>query len=108
MQQNVQNIKSYLKEQFNLPDEQIELLMPSFLETLATHMQNLESALEEDNPALLGKLGHTIKGAFLNLGLDDCATIALKIEKSGKAGDMSINYKQLVGELRYIINPVFM
>ena len=105
-QQRIQNIKAYLEEQFNLPAEQIEMLLPSFIATLGSHMQSLEDALEEKNPASIGKVGHTIKGAFLNLGLLDCASIALRIEERGKAGDHGANYQQLVEDLRLKINPV--
>jgi HPt (histidine-containing phosphotransfer) domain-containing protein len=105
-QQKIQHIKTYLAEQFNLPAEQIEMMLPSFISTLGTHMQNLENALEENNPVSIGKVGHTIKGAFLNLGLEDCASIAHRIEEMGKAGDHEANFKQLVAELRLKINPV--
>ena len=102
----IQHIKAYLTEQFNLPGEQIDMLLPSFIATLGTHMQNLERALHENNPASIGKVGHTIKGAFLNLGLKDCADIALSIEEMGKAGDHAADYKQLVEDLRCKINSV--
>jgi histidine phosphotransfer protein HptB len=102
----IQHIKAYLKEQFNLPCEQIDMLLPSFIATLGTHMQNLESALHENNPTSIGKVGHTIKGAFLNLGLEDCADIAHCIEERGKAGDHAADYKQLFEDLRRKINPV--
>ncbi len=104
--QKIQNIKTYLKEQFNLPAEQIETLLPSFIATLGSHMQNLENALAENNPTTIGRVGHTIKGAFLNLGLEDCANIALCIEERGKAGDHNTNYKQLVEDLRLKVNTV--
>jgi len=105
-QQKLQYIKSYLSEQFNLPAEQIEMMLPSFIMTLSNHMRNLEKALEQNKPLILGKIGHTIKGAFLNLGLDDCAQIALLIEERGKAGDTTTNYKELVEELRQKVKPV--
>ncbi len=101
-----QEIKAYLAEQFNLPAEQIETLLPSFIATLETHMKNLENGLTENRPAVMGALGHTIKGAFLNLGLTDCARIALDIEQRGKAGDHRADYKQLVSELRRKIAPI--
>ncbi len=41
----------------------------------------------------------TIKGAFLNLGLDECAAIALKIEEGGKAGDATVDYEGLILQL---------
>lgn len=105
-QQKIQHIKTYLEEQFNLPAEQVEMLLPSFIATLGKHMQSLESALAENNPTSIGAVGHTIKGAFLNLGLEDCASIALRIEERGKAGDQATDYKKLVDELRLKLNPV--
>jgi len=105
-QQKLQHIKSHLAERFNLPAEQIETMLPSFVMTLSDHMQSLEEALEENNPVTLGRIGHTIKGAFLNLGLDDCAQIALQIEERGKAGDHTTNYRQLVDDLREKLTPV--
>ena len=105
-QYKIQQIKAYLAEQFNLPDEQIDALLPSFIATLEVHLKNLEDALKENNPASMGRLGHTIKGAFLNLGLNDCAGIALQIEERGKAGDLTVDYKRLVMDLRRIITAV--
>ena len=104
--QKIEDIKAYLAEHFNLQTEQIEMMLPSFISTLDMHMQSLENALEENNPIAIGKVGHTIKGAFLNLGLEECADIAHRIEERGKAGDYDTNYKQLVAELRLKITPV--
>jgi HPt (histidine-containing phosphotransfer) domain-containing protein len=86
--------------------EQIDILLPSFIATLGTHMGNLETALADNNPALLGKVGHTIKGAFLNLGLKDCAEIALSIEEKGRQGGSLMDFKKLIEELRLLIKPV--
>lgn len=105
-QQKINLIKKHLAEQFNLPPEQIELLMPSFISTLQTHMNNLFQALEGDNPHAIGELGHTIKGAFLNLGLEECAAIALTIERRGKAGDHLANYRQLYDELQNTLRSI--
>ena len=105
-QQKIDHIKAHLTEHFNLPAEQIEMLMPSFIDTLQSHMQNLQKALASDNPQAIGEIGHTIKGAFLNLGLDDCAAIALQIEQLGKAGDRSANYPQLFEKLRDALLPI--
>ena len=99
-------IKRYLANQFNLPDEQIEDMLPSFVTTLITHMENLESALAGKDYALIGAAGHTIKGAFLNLGLQECAEIALVIEEKGKEGDATTNFGKLIAELRVLVAPV--
>lgn len=104
--QSVDSIRLHLAEQFNLPMEQIDMLLPSFIATLGTHMGNLETALADNNPALLGKVGHTIKGAFLNLGLKDCAEIALSIEEKGRQGGSLMDFKKLIEDLRLLIKPV--
>lgn len=104
--QSVENIKQHLTEQFNLPMEQVDMLLPSFLSTLGVHMCNLENALAENNPVQIGKVGHTIKGAFLNLGLQECAKIALRIEEKGREGGSSADFKRLVEDLRALISPV--
>lgn len=105
-QLSIEKIRIHLAEQFNLPTEQVETMMPSFIAALNSHMQNLENALEQNNPLLLGKAGHTIKGAFLNLGLGDCASVAMRIEEKGKQGDTSIDYHSLVEDLRVRIKPL--
>ncbi|GEM_PF-334258 len=103
---SIESIRLHLTQQFNLPLEQIDMLLPTFIATLGTHMGNLEKALAENNPVLLGKVGHTIKGAFLNLGLPDCAQIALTIEEKGRQGGSLTDFKKLVEDLRLLIKPV--
>jgi HPt (histidine-containing phosphotransfer) domain-containing protein len=95
-----EQIKDYLVNQFNLPPEQIETMLPGLITTLADHIDNLEVALEQGDLEQLGKAGHTIKGALLNLGIEECADIAYSIEMNGKTGNDDINYQQLVKSIR--------
>lgn len=103
---SAENIKKHLASQFNLPDEQIESMMPSFISTLGEHMHTLDKALNGNDLIQLGKAGHTIKGAFLNLGLEECAEIALDIERSGKAGNSDVDYRQKIDILHRLLKPV--
>lgn len=100
-----EQIKSYLMEQFNFPPEQIDTMLPDLIATLADHIDRLEEVLEDGDPELLGKAGHTIKGALLNLGLEECADIALTIELSGKSGKNSTDYRGMVLSIREKLNP---
>jgi HPt (histidine-containing phosphotransfer) domain-containing protein len=104
---NVDDIKKYLSDQFHLPLDQVEAMMPSFIATLDSHMENLEEALGDNDLNEIGKAGHTIKGAFLNLGLKECARIALDIEESGKAGNSGVDYRSKVDSLHRCLEPVF-
>jgi len=102
----ISKIKNHLAEQFNLTDEQIESMLPGFIVTLITHMQNLEDALVEDNPETMGRAAHTLKGALLNLGMDECAKIALLIEEGGQGEGGSTDYNKLVDDLRLGLAPI--
>ncbi len=96
---SVQRVKTYLSEQFHLAPEQIESMFPCFITTLVTHMQSLENALASNDLTLTGKAAHTMKGALLNLGMGECAKIALLIEEKAKRGD-SADLKKLIEELQ--------
>ncbi|MCK5516170.1 MAG: Hpt domain-containing protein, partial [Desulfobulbaceae bacterium] len=97
---SIKKVEIYLSEQFHLSEEQIESLLPGFVATLAGHMQNLEAALTGNSMVTIGKSAHTLKGALLNLGLEECAKTALLIEEGAKAGDDTANFKKLVDDLR--------
>jgi HPt (histidine-containing phosphotransfer) domain-containing protein len=94
------SIRRYIKSQFNLPEEQIETMIPLFLAALAEHLKTLDQACAANDPAALGRVGHTIKGALLNLGLHQAADIALTIEQHGKAADHTADYKALAADLK--------
>ncbi len=99
-------IKEYLKAQFNLPEDQVELMLPEFKKTLKDHLARLEEIQKLDNLTELGKAAHTIKGAFLNLGLQDCAEVAMKIEDNASKSDTQTDYAALVGKIRSIVQEI--
>ncbi len=94
------SIRRYIKSQFDLPDDQIESMIPLFLATLAEHLTTLDQACAANDPAKLGQVAHTIKGALLNLGLHQAAEIARAIEEHGKAADDTADYQALAAELK--------
>ena len=81
-------------------------MLPEFMSTLSSHMQSLEQSCKEKKLAELAKAGHTIKGAFLSLGLSECAEIALYIEQSARSSDDSVDYPALVASLRLVVNDI--
>lgn len=99
-QERLEQIEGYLCEKFHLPQEQVGEMLPNFIVALASHLDNLDGALESGDLVMLGRAGHTMKGALLNLGLLDCVDIALEIEQKGKARDTSVDYRAMVGDLR--------
>jgi HPt (histidine-containing phosphotransfer) domain-containing protein len=104
---SVEKIKLHLAEQFHLPVAQVEELLPNFISALASHMEHLQVAVQSGDLEVVSKAGHMIKGAFLNLGLKECAAIAQTIEEKGKAGETATDYLELVEELRVQTESLF-
>jgi HPt (histidine-containing phosphotransfer) domain-containing protein len=100
MPHNRKEIREFLKKQFNLSGDQIDTMLPGFIDTLASHMSHLEEALQSGDNVRLGKAGHVIKGALLNLGLSECAEIAYIIEKEGKNRNENADFQALVYTLK--------
>lgn len=96
----LEQVKSHIREHFQLGEDKVDAMMPAFLTTLQNHMQNLEDALGLNDPETLGRLGHAMKGALLNLGLDDIAEIAYAIENEGKSGNRDADFAGMVALLK--------
>ncbi len=99
-QECIQQMRSYLLEKFQLPDEQVDEMLPKFISMLVSHMNNIDKAVHEGDLIVIGKAAHTMKGALLNLGLHDCAEVARDLEEKGKSQDSSVDYPALAGNLR--------
>lgn len=63
-------------------------------------MQELESSVGDGEIQCITKVSHKFKGALLNLGLDDIAEIAQRIEREGRADNTEIDYGQLALEIK--------
>ncbi len=93
-------ITDHLRDAYLLSAEKIEEVLPRFLDTLLSHLDNLDHPLQTDNLQQLGKAGHTLKGALLNLGLLDLADLAFRIEQQCGAEDTTADYAVLVRQLQ--------
>jgi CheY-like chemotaxis protein/HPt (histidine-containing phosphotransfer) domain-containing protein len=77
-------VKNHLRTIYQLNDEQIDLLMATTATTLSDNFSSAESAIDDTDYKRLGLAAHSIKGSLLNLGLDEFARKAQKIEISAK------------------------
>ncbi len=75
-------------------------------------LKGLREGMDTGDPAAVKSRAHSIKGAALNLGLTDIATIAEKLEKKGAEGsldgceDLVKELFKMVGGLRDFIKQV--
>ena len=93
-------IAAFLCDYYKLPDEKVADMLPAFLDVLQNHMMNMEKSVKDGDIQTIGRAGHTLKGALMNLGLDDFAEIAQAIEREGKAGKCNVDFSDLVGRLK--------
>ncbi len=95
-----ERVSGFLCEHYKLSDEKVTDMLPIFLSILQNHMRDMERVLEQKDVRAIGKAGHTLKGALMNLGLDDFAAIAQSIEIAGKEGRREFDFQGLVAQLK--------
>ncbi len=93
-------VSRFLCEHYKLSDDKVAAMLPTFLSVLQNHIWDMERVLEQKDVRAIGKVGHTLKGALMNLGLDDFAAIAQSIEIAGKEGRREFDFQGLVAQLK--------
>lgn len=93
-------VSKHIRDHYKLSADQVASMLPTFLQTLQSHMRDLENSLEVSGTMGIAKAGHKLKGALLNLGLDDSAAVARRIEVEGKADNQTIDYGEFVTQLK--------
>lgn len=95
-----ERVSDHMCKQYQFSIDKVATMLPTFLNVLQNHMRDMESALAQGEVGAIAKVGHTLKGALLNLGLDDVAEIAKTIETEGMADNQDIDYSELVTQLQ--------
>ena len=93
------SIREHLLHAYMLKEEQIDIYLPRFLDSLQTYLEKLQQPLQTGNFRELRKAAHTLKGALLNLGLHELADIAYTMEKAAGAEDTTQNFQALYRRL---------
>ena len=91
-------VSGFLCDHYKLSGDKVTEMLPTFLSVLRNHMRDMESVLEQKDVRAIGKAGHTLKGALMNLGLDELAEIAQSIEIAGKEGRREFDVQGLVAK----------
>lgn len=102
----IDNITAHLVSEFELSQEQIDEVLPLFVETIQSHMKELEECLQDSDFVAMKKVGHTMKGALLNLGVNDLADLASQIELYPLGTNGNNDCKDIVESLKVKINHI--
>jgi signal transduction histidine kinase/DNA-binding response OmpR family regulator len=63
-------------------------LIETYLEGLPQALRSLEEAYRAEDTENVVRAGHRLKGASLNLGVEEIAALSAKIEEKGRKGDL--------------------
>lgn len=63
-------------------------LIEVFIETTRSDLINLQSGINNKNIDVIAGIAHSLKGAAMNLGLDNFLKLAQKIEKTAHDGEL--------------------
>lgn len=85
----------YLKEQLGMEDEQISQMLVALTQPLKETLEATEADHSARNIENLAISAHSLKGALLNLGLNELAQIAKVIELSAKNNEQKTHNKRL-------------
>ncbi len=99
-------VEKHVRDFYQLPVEKVAVMLPSFLAVLKNHLNDLEKVLEGGDPIGIGRVGHTLKGALLNLGLAEIAEIAASIEREGESGRTDFDFTEAVSRLKVELKEI--
>ncbi len=99
-------IRKHMQNQFGLSKEQIDSMLPSFMDTLADYINELAAQFDAGNHEEVGRIAHRTKGALFNLGLHEQAELAKHIELRAKAGGELVELEADFKNLRAALLPL--
>ncbi len=101
-----ERIREHLRSSYLLSDDKIENVLPRFIASLQTLMDNLERVFQSEESDSLSRAGHALKGALLNLGLNELAEKAFTIEIQDHNQGEKTEIAVLISELRKEVNSI--
>ena len=78
---------AYLKAELGLDDEQVQGFLKTLSVPLKTTLEAVNKACEAKNLTAIVETAHSLKGALLNLGLNELADLASRIEATAATGE---------------------
>jgi len=84
---------AYLKHELSMDDGQATNILNTLSVPLKTSFEAVKKAYEAHDLKILAETAHSLKGALLNMGLNELAELAKTIEESSAKGE-SVEYTE--------------
>ena len=94
-QKHQQQAHAYLKAELGMDDEQVTGILKTLSSPLKITLRAVDEAYREKNLEEIAETAHSLKGALLNLGLDELSELAKTIELSAATGKQISHEKSL-------------
>ena len=102
---DIEVVKRHLLETFGLSPDEIKGMLETISLSLEPIIKKGKEAAISERHLEVSKAAHSLKGALLNLGLDELAEKALQIEVKGR-NQAAFPYKQAFLELESCLRPL--
>ena len=86
---------AHLKRELGMDDEQITAILKTLSSPLKATLRSVDEAHQQQDLKAIAETAHSLKGALLNLGLDELAELAKTIERSAATGEKITHKKRL-------------
>jgi PAS domain S-box-containing protein len=96
----------YLKKEYELDLESANEILDMYRDSLKSGLDGLRGTLDVEDTQEMERQAHSVKGALLNIGLEEQAEIAKKIEFAARKSE-SCDYKQRISNLSDGISALF-
>lgn len=98
---NTQALKAHFADKYQFNEEQVELMLQSSRESLQAILVRAHHATDGEQLDFeeIARIGHSLKGLFLNLGEAEWAGVAREMEEGAKQKDID-NYLEMVEGIR--------
>ena len=101
-----EQVRHHISTVYKLSPEKIDDFLQSLGSSLETYLDEADEAVVRKNYIALAVTAHGLKGALLNLGLEECAAEARAIELGAKANDVSRTFVTSLSVLRELLGPL--
>jgi HPt (histidine-containing phosphotransfer) domain-containing protein len=101
-----EQVRHHISTVYKLAPEKIDDFLQSLGGSLGSYLDEAEEAAVRKNYMALSLTAHGLKGALLNLGLEECAAEARAIELGAKENDVSQTFVPSLAVLREVLGPL--
>lgn len=78
-----------LSKDIGLDEEECRELLTLFVETSLQEIHAVETALDAADASRAAEIAHSLKGAAVNLGLEECLDLAVEMEATARSNRLS-------------------